>query len=76
MGLPDQRSKQVEGDKIVAHVAVLDGALHLRINRALDQVARTLEEFRRASSDAIQCGSDDLLGRNVVHKGNMRYSQS
>ena len=68
MGHPDQGSKQVEGDKIGSYVAALDGALYLRVYRALDQTARTLEEFRRATSDAIQCGSNDLLGRNVVHK--------
>jgi hypothetical protein len=68
MGHPDQRSKKVEGYEIAAYVAALDGAFHQRVNRALDQTARTLEEFRRTSSDAIQCGSYDLLRRNVVHK--------
>ena len=68
MGHPDQRSKQVEGYEIVAYVAALDGALHQRINRALDQTARALEELRRASDETIQCGGYDLLRRNVVNE--------
>jgi len=68
VGNPDQRSKQVEGYEIVAYVAALDGALYQRINRALDQTARTLEEFRGASDETIQCGGYDLLRRNVVNE--------
>jgi len=68
MGHPDQRSKQVEGYEIVAYVAALDGALHQRINRSLNQTARTLEELRRTAYQAIQRRSNDLLRRNVVNE--------
>jgi len=68
MGHPNQRSKQVEGDKIGSYVSALDGALHQRINRSLDLAARALEELRRASDETIQCGGYDLLRRNVVNE--------
>ena len=42
MGDTDQRSKQVEGVEISANVAALDRAFYQRINRSMDQPARTL----------------------------------
>jgi hypothetical protein len=42
MGYTDQRSKQVEGIEISAYFAALDRAFDQRLNRWLDQAARTL----------------------------------
>jgi ABC-type uncharacterized transport system auxiliary subunit len=36
MGHTDQRTKQVEGNKIPPYIAALDRAFHQRVNRALD----------------------------------------
>ena len=40
----DQRPKQVEGFEIPSYVATLDRALHQRVDRTLNQTARTLDQ--------------------------------
>jgi hypothetical protein len=56
MGNADQRPKQVEGVEISSYIATLDCALDQRINRRLDQAARTLIKLRRAPATLFMRG--------------------
>jgi hypothetical protein len=66
MGGSDECSKQVGGLKILANIAAPFRTPHQVIDRSLDQAARILIEPGRASDDAVESGSNDVLGCDVI----------
>lgn len=59
-------AKQIEGLKIFADVAALDGTLDQGVDGSLDLRARPLVELRSSSHEGVQGWRDDLLLRNVI----------
>jgi hypothetical protein len=67
MGDADERSKQIEGIKVVSNIAALDRAFHQRSNRALDQANITF----RFSLDSLR-SCERLPGSVYGRPGRLR----